>query len=238
MADTIDLTIGEVTTTAFVAVPMGAGPFPGVVVAFHKDGLDDFTEWVVDDLAANGYAAIAPNHYHVLPPGVSIERRTEFITDEQLSRDLGSAADLLAARDTVDGDRLAVIGHCMGGRTTWVGLVAHPGRWRCGCVWYGGNAFKALGDGPAPADRLGDIACPVAGHFGNDDGNPSPADVDRLDAMLNELDKDHEFHRYDGAGHAFMSFGSERYREDQAKDSWSRALDFLGRHLGVSAKTG
>jgi carboxymethylenebutenolidase len=232
MADRIELTIGDVTTTALMAVPAGAGPFPGVVVAFHRLGIDRFTEWLVDDLAANGYGAIAPNHYHVLPEGVGTEQRRDYLTDEQLALDLKAAADRLSIEDNIDADRFALIGHCMGGRTTWLGLASYPGRWRCGCVWYGGNAFRPMGKVPAPADRLGDIACPVAGFFGNDDRNPSADDVDKLDAILTELGKAHEFHRYDGIGHSFMSIDGGKYREVPAKDSWSKALDFLGRHLG------
>ena len=231
MAETIELTIGEVTTTAMIAAPAGAGPHPGVVVAFHREGLDGFTAWVVDDLAANGFAAIAPNHYHALPPGADIEQRRDYLTDAQMARDLEAAAGMLAARDDVDGARLALIGHCMGGRTTLMGLASLPERWRCGCVWYGGNAFNPLGDLPPPAERLANIACPVIGFYGNDDANPSPQDVDRIDALLGEHGKVHEFHRYDGAGHAFMSFETPRYREAQAKDSWNRALAFLGQHL-------
>ena len=232
MADRIDLTIGEVTTAALIGVPAGAGPFPGVVAAFHRGGLDGFTERLIDELAANGYAAIAPNHYHALPEGVDVEQRRDYLTDEQLALDLRAAADRLSAEEAVDGDRLALIGHCMGGRTTWVGLATYPGRWKCGCIWYGGNVFKQMGKVPAPADRLGDIVCPVAGFFGNEDTNPSPEDIDRLDVMLTELGKAHEFHRYDGAGHAFISSEGEKYREAPAKESWSKALDFLGRHLG------
>ena len=232
MADRIDLTIGEVTTAALIGVPAGAGPFPGVVAAFHRGGLDGFTERLIDELAANGYAAIAPNHYHALPEGVDVEQRRDYLTDEQLALDLQAAADRLSAEEAVDGDRLALIGHCMGGRTTWVGLATYPGRWKCGCIWYGGNVFKQMGKVPAPADRLGDIVCPVAGFFGNEDTNPSPEDIDRLDVMLTELGKAHEFHRYDGAGHAFISSEGEKYREAPAKDSWSKALGFLGRHLG------
>ena len=83
MADRIDLTIGEVTTAALIGVPAGAGPFPGVVAAFHRGGLDGFTERLIDELAANGYAAIAPNHYHALPEGVDVEQRRDYLTDEQ-----------------------------------------------------------------------------------------------------------------------------------------------------------
>lgn len=231
MANTIELTIGDVTTTAYVAVPAGEAKHPGVVVTFHRDGLDDFTAWVCDDLAANGYAAIAPNHYHVLPPGMDIERRREFLTDEQMGKDLDAAVGWLTTEGNADTNRLALIGHCMGGRTTWMGVTSQPDRWKCGCIWYGGGSFNQLGNLPAPADRLENITCPVAGFFGNDDGNPSPDDVTELDARLTKFGKAHEFHRYDGAGHAFMSFDRPSYREEQSKDSWTKALAFIGKHI-------
>ena len=234
MADRIEMTIGEVTTDALVASPQGKGPFPGVVVGFHKGGLDDFNAWVVDDLAANGCAALAPNHYHVLPEGVSIDDRRDYLTDKQLALDLMAAADRLVADYNVDGNRLGLLGHCMGGRTTWVGLVSNPERWKWGGVWYGGSAFKALGDGPAPVEQFANIGCPVAGFFGNDDKNPSPEDVDKIEAMLTELGKAHEIHRYDGAGHGFMGFGAS-HRDGPAKESWAIALKLMGRYLGAEA---
>jgi carboxymethylenebutenolidase len=232
MAETIDLMIDDITTTAFVKLPAGAGPFPGVVVTYHRGGMDDFTEWLVDDLAAKGYGAIAPNHYYALPEGSDVEDRKLHLTDEQMARDLEVSAAWLADQDQVDGARLGLLGHCMGGRTTWVGLVSLPGRWKCGCVWYGGGAFNAMGKVAAPAERLCAIDCPVAGYFGNEDGNPSPDDVNKFDDMLTQLGKPHEFHRYDGAGHAFMGFGEKSRHDEAAKDSWAKALEFIGQHLG------
>ena len=231
MAETIDLAIGGVQTTALTALPAIGDSVPGVVITFHRGGLDEFTAWLVDDLAANGYAAIAPNHYHALPEGVSLDDRRDYLTDEQMALDIETSADWLAAQSRVDADRLGLIGHCMGGRTTLVGLASFPERWRCGCDWYGGRLFNTMGNVPSPADRIGDIACPVAGFFGNDDTDPSPDDVDRLDALLTGHGIQHEFHRYDNAGHAFMNFTSENHRETPAQDSWTKALDFLERHL-------
>lgn len=235
MGNRIDFAIGAIRTDAYVALPSGTGPFPGVVVAFHREGIDDFTRWVVDDLARNGYAAIAPNHYHAMPPGKTIEDRKEFLDDAQMTRDLEAAAHWLAAQDRVDGKRLALIGHCMGGRTTWVGLASLPGVFRCGCPFYSGNVFGKIGSPPPPAERLAAIACPVMGFFGNDDRNPSPEEVDRLDAMLTALGKEHEFFRYDGTGHAFMGANREKFREHAARDAWTRALKFIARHTGGSA---
>ncbi|MEE8539534.1 MAG: hypothetical protein V3S54_06945 [Woeseiaceae bacterium] len=81
------MTIGEVTTAALIGVPAGVGPFPGVVATFHRGGLDGFTGWLVDELAANGYGAIAPDHYHALPEGVDAAQRRDYLTDEQMALD-------------------------------------------------------------------------------------------------------------------------------------------------------
>ena len=56
MAKKIDLAVGPVRTKALVAMPGGDGPFPGIVVTYHREGLDAFTAWKVDHLAAAGFA--------------------------------------------------------------------------------------------------------------------------------------------------------------------------------------
>jgi carboxymethylenebutenolidase len=101
-------------------------------------------------------------------------------------------------------------------------------------VYYGGNLFKPWGHtGPSPFDKLSKLEAPVIAFYGNDDDNPSPADVDRTEAELKRLGKAHEFHRYDGAGHAFQNFlASDKYRPDATRDSWARTVKFLHRHLG------
>jgi carboxymethylenebutenolidase len=131
---------------------------------------------------------------------------------------------------------LAVLGFCMGGRITYLLAGARPAAWRAAGVFYGGNIMKPWGDGPAPFDLTAKIACPVIGFFGNDDTNPSPADVDKIDAELSRHGKAHEFHRYDGAGHAFLNFtNAERFRPGPAKEAWAKMLTFLDRHLKSSA---
>jgi carboxymethylenebutenolidase len=124
----------------------------------------------------------------------------------------------------------------MGGRITLLGLVSLPDRFRCGCMWYGGGIFNRLGSLPAPAHRVPALKSPLIGFFGNRDKRPSPEEVDRLDARLNELGKPHEFHRYD-ADHSFMWPQGGRYDEEAALDSWMRALAFLHRHLADAPLT-
>jgi carboxymethylenebutenolidase len=234
MADTIKLQVGDIETDAFAAMPDGDGPFAGVVVTFHREGLEDFTEWKVDHLAQAGFAAIAPGHYHVLPDGVGFPDRNKYLTDEQMSADIRAAAGWLSAEAQVDGGRLAILGPCMGGRTALVALECDPELWTCACVWYGGEVFEPLiGELPAPGDRerLKKIACPIAGFFGNQDTHPTPEEVDRLDDLLTDLGKEHIFHRYEEAGHGFLNPWHQRYHKRDAEASWAEAMKFLHEQL-------
>ena len=52
---------------AWVSVPDGPGPFPGVVVAQHAGGVDEFVKTMTDRLAEQGYIAIAPALFHRQP---------------------------------------------------------------------------------------------------------------------------------------------------------------------------
>jgi carboxymethylenebutenolidase len=217
-----------------VALPEGRGPFPGTVVTFHRDGIDAFTEWLVDELAAAGFAAIAPDHFHVLPPGKGPDDRRDYMTDEQLAVDFRAAADWLAAQNGVAG-KPALLGHCMGGRAVLAGLVADPDRWACGCMWYGGGTFRRMGQVAPPAERASALAVPVMSFNGGKDTHPSPEEVSRLDARLSELGKPHEFHFYEGADHAFMNRFGAAYDERAHRDSWARAVAFMRRHASAAA---
>ena len=102
---------------------------------------------------------------------------------------------------------------------------------KAGVMFYGGNTMTAMGDGPSPFDRTREISCPIQGHFGMEDQNPSPEDMRKLDAELTRWGKIHEFHSYAGAAHAFANSGSKNYRPHAAALSWPKATEFFSRHL-------
>jgi carboxymethylenebutenolidase len=237
MAETIPFKIGNVATTAFLARPKRPSG-AGIVLTFHRGGLDNITEWMADAAAESGFTVLAPNHYHALPPGTDLADRLKYLTDEQLTQDLKASADWLVAHEGVDKKRLALMGTCMGGRITLMGMETLPDLWQCGCIWYGGNSFKKLiGELPAPAtlERMKLIKSPIAAFYGNLDDNPSPQDVDKLDALLTEAGKEHAFHRYPNSGHGFIHrFAPQKFNEVDAVDSWAKAMAFLAQHLGVS----
>ena len=214
----------------YLAAP-DAGPAPGVVVCMHAPGVDDFIRTIVDRLAAAGFGAIAPDLYHrQTQPEESPLARMAKLRDDEILRDLDAATAHLRGLDAISADRTGVVGFCMGGRLSYLD-AAHDAQLRAAVVFYGGNIMVPWGDGPAPFELTERIGCPLLGLFGEEDGNPSPDDVAKLDAELERLGRAHEFVSYAGAGHAFMNEARPSFRADAAADAWSRCVAWLRRHL-------
>lgn len=216
---------------AYVTLPEET-PAPGVLVCMHAPGVDGFIRGICDRLAESGFAAIAPDLYHRQGPsdGGPLERMAK-LRDVEILRDLEVASHHLQRLVEVDAGRTGLIGFCMGGRLAYL-QAAHDAKLRAAVVFYGGNILVAWGDGPAPFDLTSRIACPVLGLFGEEDTNPSPQDVERIDRELTRLGKVHEFQSYPGAGHAFLNDARPSFRREAAADAWERCLAWLRRYLG------
>jgi len=216
-----------------IATPDGEGPHPAVVVMCHIGGLDAFTEDRVDRLAAAGYVAAAPDIFHYHDWLEDRDARRETLRDKRVLADIEATLAHIDNVGKVDAKRTAILGHCMGGRTAMLGAGSIP---RFGPLvdYYGGNTMKSWGanQGATPFERIPDIRGPVMGFFGQLDKNPSPADVDRIETEFKRAGIACEFHRYEGADHAFQNFTNpERHHPEAAEDAWNRTLRFLGDHL-------
>jgi carboxymethylenebutenolidase len=218
----------------YVDFPSERDSVPGLVVIQHGPGLDRFIEDRVEDLARHGYAAAAPDLYHRQPnDGADMLARIGRLQDTEILADVDATIADLRAFPGPRVANLGVLGFCMGGRVTYMLAGARPDAWKAAGVFYGGNIMRAWGDSPTPFALTRNIVCPLIGFFGQEDTNPSPTDVKAIDAELTRFGKAHDFHRYEGAGHAFLNFSNaDRYRPGPAKDAWEKLLTFLSRHLG------
>ncbi len=218
--------------------PEGDGPVPGIMVAQHlpiaHEGLekDPFTLDIGERLAAAGYACVIPFVFHWWPPEEDIEVKRTAWRDDWTIADLEAANAVLTGLDRVDTNRIGIIGHCWGGRIAFLGACRFPLYKACATL-YGGRIKVAMGETSTPPIELADqIQGSIIGIFGNDDQNPSPADVDDIDAALNAAGVEHAFHRYDGAGHGFQDFvNEERFRKEATEDSWAKVMAFFERKL-------
>lgn len=215
----------------FVFEPMGSGPHPAIILAQHipvgHTGIenDEFTLTTAQRFADVGYIVAAPFIFHWWPKDEEMMVKATASRDDLTVKDLTATYELLRARSDVS--KVGIVGHCWGGRVAWLG-ACHLPLDAC-AIFYGGRIKLSMGEGnPTAISLAGQIKCPVAGYFGNEDRNPTPEDVDDYAAALEAAGVDYQFHRYDGAGHAFQNFPApERYRHDQSEDAWEKVLVFL-----------
>jgi carboxymethylenebutenolidase len=227
------LTIDGSNMRCYVSAPDDTGRHPGLIVCQHAPGVDSFIQTMCDRFAAEGYVAVAPDLYHREDPNNTDDPLTRMgrLRDANIVRDISAAYAHLKALPNVAADRTGITGFCMGGRVAYL-MATHLRGLRAVIVFYGGNIMVPWGDGPAPFERTAHIEAPMLGLFGEEDTNPSPADVAKIDAELTRLGKAHEFHMYPGAGHAFMNWERPSYRQHAADDAWPRCLAWFKRHLG------
>jgi len=215
----------------YVGTPSLGRAFPAVIVVHHGLGVDKFIEDRVETLAQQGYLAIAPDLYHRQTEDGDPLTRIGRLRDPEVISAVNAAVNYARRlKDTQLGD-VGIIGFCMGGRVAYLMAASKP-VFKAAGVFYGGDIMKAWGPGPTALELTPYVHCPIAGFFGAEDANPSPADVDRISAQLDKYRKAHEFHRYPDAGHAFLNFTNPAvYREGPARDAWDKLIAFLKRNL-------
>jgi carboxymethylenebutenolidase len=213
----------------YVGVPARPGPHPGIVIAQHGSGVDAQIQDAVHRLHRAGYVVAAPELFHRQPEKVE-GSRVPLLRDDEIIADINATVAHLEFNHAGTAP-LGIAGFCMGGRVSYLMACVNP-VFKAAAVFYGGNILKAMGEGPSPFERTSGIQCPMIGFFGAEDTNPAPEDVKKINAELTRLNKPHEFHTYNDAGHAFQNFASaERYRERAARASWTEMLAFFTGHL-------
>jgi len=236
MARTARITVGGSPMDIYVAEPAKAGPHPVVLYMHHRYGVEDFTHGICDRFAADGFIALAPDLFHRRPAAEEIKTKREAMRDDEALADIGATIDVAAGLAGARRGDIAIHGHCMGGRMALVGASEYRAL-KAAVVLYGGNMFVPFGKGgPSAFERLHAISCPVAGFYGMKDKNPSPEEVDRIDAELTRHGVPHVFRRYDDAGHGFSHFTLPNlYNAAVAEDAWTKSVAFLNGIFGRPA---
>jgi carboxymethylenebutenolidase len=219
----------------YVSLPETERPAPAVLVIQGQSGFEDFLE-VTRMIAREGYVAAAPDLFHRDSPDCKDDgpTRRARLRDTSVIQDVNAAIRFLKTHPRVDEGRLGIVGFCMGGRVVYL-MAAASSELKAGVMYYGSDIMRPWGSGPSPFARTAEIHCPILGHFGADDKNPSPTDMLKLDAELSRHGKVHELRQYPDAAHAFANLGSANYRAHAANASWPRTFDFFAKHLRKTA---
>jgi carboxymethylenebutenolidase len=227
---------------AYSARTLRDGPVGGVVVIHHLPGYDRQTKEFTRRFAAGGLNAVMPNLYHREAPGADPDDAMAAaraggsipVPDERIVGDVAGAAAYLRGLSNSNG-KIGVIGHCSGGRQSFLAAVSLPLDAAVDC--YGGFVVGTPPQGhplhgsPPLVERAGDLSCPLLGLFGAEDKYPSPEHVAELEAALKAHGKTHEFYSYEAASHAFLQVDRPSYRPEAAVDAWQHIWAWFGRYL-------
>jgi carboxymethylenebutenolidase len=201
--------------------PSGSGP--GLIVIQEWWGLTDQVVSVTDQLAAEGFVALAPDLYGGKTTHDADEAGNLLMSlpVDEAARDLAGAVDFLLGHEAVTSQAVGAIGFCMGGGFV-LRLAAQQGDRVSAAVPF-------YGVGPGLPDSFSGLTAKVQGHYAEHDTMyPVEAARQQEQQIRSESGADVEFFYYD-AGHAFHNeedlIGT--YDPGAAKLAWDRALAFL-----------
>ena len=225
---------------AYLARPLGAGPFPGVVLFHHMPGWDEWYKEATRRYAHHGYVTLSPDLYcrtgHGAPDDVTAKIRSEGgVADDQVVADAEGCLAYLRSLPILNG-KIGLMGTCSGGRQAYLTACRSNGVDAVVDCWGGGVVMADADLTPqrpvAPIDLTESLSAPLLGLFGEDDQSPSPEQVAQHEEVLKQHGKDYEFHSYPDAGHGFFYYDRPAaYRAEPAVDGWEKIWDFFSRTL-------
>ncbi len=215
---------------AWVVYPERNTKAPVVLVVQEIFGLSSWIRSVADQLAADGFIAIAPDLLTMknLPSGPDsllaslAPALTRSLNSADVQRQLYAVAQygmgLPAAQQ-----KYGIVGFCWGGGTSFV-HAAHSPTLGASVVYYGPNPGSPTIDS---------VRAPVLGLYGSDDDRVNST-IPRADSALRARGQTYVYNIYEGAGHGFLRQQSGRNGANMlaAQKAWPATIEWFRKYLG------
>jgi len=220
---------------------------PVVVVVHEIFGLATWVRGVADQVAADGFIAIAPDLVSRARggpsteelPGDSARKLIQGVSFADRNKGIAAVARYAMSQASA-APKYAVIGYCWGGSTVFGHAVNGGTNGFSGGVAFYGTPFM---NGAVPnGDSLAKITKPVMLLSGSKDARITAA-MPAIDSVMKALKKDYSGTNYDGAVHGFLrqqddpkatrDTAEEAANLAATKDAWPKTVAFLKKNLGV-----
>ncbi|HSE86375.1 MAG TPA: dienelactone hydrolase family protein [Candidatus Binatia bacterium] len=213
----------------FLARPMKAGQYPGVIVIHENRGLVDYTRDVARRFAKEGYVALAPDFLSrqggtmkANPKGGGLPNIGELAPAQGVVEDAEAGIRYLRVLPDVRRDRMGVVGFCWGGGMAFI-TATQARDVKATVVYYGSS--------PSQLDLVKNIQGPVMAHYGQKDERINKGIPD-TEAAMKKYNKAYDYKIYPGAQHAFDNdTDPARYDAKASKEAWDRTMEFFKKQL-------
>ena len=222
----------DVPLNTWVVYPERADNAPVVLVIHEIFGLTDWVRGVADQLAADGFIAVAPDLLSGKGPGVggteAFGSRDDAVAAIRALDPAERTAGLDATRSfalsiPAASGRLGVVGFCWGGMSSFAYAVSQSDL-DAAVVYYGTS--------PTEPGEYARIAAPILGHYGGDDARVNATVPGASEALSGAAQSFAPFF-YEGAGHGFLRAQSDREGANlrATQQAWPRTVAFFREHL-------
>ena len=196
----------------------------GIVIVIHEIfGLTDWVRGVADQLAKDGFIALAPDLLSGMGPngggtdslGADATKVIRNLTPADAAARL-DAVRAYALKVPAANGKVGAVGFCWGGTTSFGYAVAQPNL-NAAAVYYGTS--------PEAAEDYAKIGAPVMGFYGGDDARVD-ATIPRAEEAMKKLGKRYTANVYEGAGHGFLrqQTGREGANARASAKAWAATL--------------
>ncbi len=221
---------GDRQVNCFITYPEVSNKATAVVVIHEIFGLTDWARNVTDELAAEGYIAIAPDLLtttnggteELIKSGGNVGKAIQALPPDQITADLNAVADYVSKLPSCNG-KVVVAGFCWGGGQSFR-FATNNKNIKAAFVFYGTP--------PKEGADVARIDCPVYGFYAGNDARVT-ATVPKATDMMKTASKTYEPVTYDGAGHGFMRAGeapdASAANKKAHDDAWTRWKELLGK---------
>jgi len=219
------------TFSAYIARPKSSSAST-VVVLQELFGVNADIRKHCDELAEQGYLAVAPDLYWRQEPGVdlSVTSQTDWDHGLRLYQAYDRDAGVKDIKDTIDAVRslpecngkVALLGYCLGALMVFMTAVRNDGI--DAAVWYhGADTEKYLGE-------IDGLHAPILMHLAEEDEFISKAAQAEIRAALAKK-PNAMVYSYPGQNHAFSRNNGAHYNAVVATLANGRTREFLHQHL-------
>lgn len=225
----VDIPVGEVKVHTWVEYPAGNGKTGVVIVMQHGVGLDDWMRSVADQIAHDGFIAVAPDAWSGTGPNGGNRDSFEFdddalraaarITADETQRRYKAARDWALTLPRANG-KTGSIGFCAGGGASFRFAGEVP-ELNAAAVFYGTPPMENL---------VEKINAPVLAFYGENDARVTATEQPTA-ALMTRLGKSFEPHIYPKVTHSFVYFQDLSVNREAVADAWPRVIAFYNKNL-------